>query len=159
MVATDDEGSPLLFNVTVVGSFGSDAALGPLLGMQRVNDTAAQLQVLREDALGLLDFESRETILLIVRAYDAQDHTLFSDGLVTLYLLDGADPPRILPSQFITIDEDTLQAGPFPLALSTAVQVYDEDAQSSGGTSGSDTNATFGGAGGQTVGSVRLFFD
>lgn len=50
-------------------------------------------------------------------------------------------------------------AGPFPLLLSTAVQVYDEDAQSSGGDSGAATNDTQDGSGSQTVGSVRLSFD
>lgn len=98
VVATDDENSPLLFNVSMVGSFDNDASLGPLFGMQRVNDSAARLQVLREDALGVMDYEAREEVQLIVRAYDAQDHSLFSDGLVTLKLLDGPDPPRILPS-------------------------------------------------------------
>jgi len=43
--------------------------------------------------------------------------------------------------------------------LSTAIQVYDEDAQSAGGQQGSDTNDTVDGDGGQTVGSVRLSFD
>jgi len=62
VIASDDENSPLLFNVSVVGSFDTDASLGPLFDMRRVNDSAAQLRVIREDALGLLDFEARETI-------------------------------------------------------------------------------------------------